>query len=116
MALTLWGRTSSSNTQKVLWTLHEVGCRLLHPGQRPVNHLGVTFIPASARLGPSSELLGEREVFGVVGTAEYGELNPHQMIPTLRIENPPGARREPCASSPRHWRARRRLPHPWRSG
>ena len=86
MALTLWGRTSSSNTQKVLWTLHEVGCRLLHPGQRPVNHLGVTFIPASARLGPSSELLGEREVFGVVGTAEYGELNPHQMIPTLRVD------------------------------
>ena len=92
LGLTLWGRTSSSNTQKVLWTLHEAGCRLLQPGQRPANnHLAVSFISASARLGPSSELLGEREVFGVVGTAEYGELNPHQMIPTLRIENPPGS-------------------------
>lgn len=71
--LTVWGRTSSSNTQKVLWTLAEL-------------QLQYAFIPASARLGPSSELLGERQVFGVVGTPEYGELNPHQMIPTLRDE------------------------------
>ena len=55
--LTVWGRTSSSNTQKVMWMLAELG-------------LPYTLVPASARLGPTSELLGSTEVFGVVGTAE----------------------------------------------
>ena len=56
-ALTVWGRTSSSNTQKVLWTLGELD-------------LPHSFVLASARLGPSSELLGSGEVFGVVNTPE----------------------------------------------
>lgn len=56
-ALTVWGRTSSSNTQKVLWTLAELG-------------LPYTLVPASARLGPNSQLLGSGEVFGVVDTRE----------------------------------------------
>ena len=56
-ALTLWGRTSSSNTQKVLWTLAELD-------------LTYSLVHASARLGPNSELLGSTEVFGIVDTPE----------------------------------------------
>jgi hypothetical protein len=40
-----------------MWMLAELG-------------LPYTLVPASARLGPTSELLGSTEVFGVVGTAE----------------------------------------------
>ena len=69
--MTVWGRTSSSNTQKCLWCLAEL--KLPH-----------TLVLASARLGPTSELLGEGEPYGIVGTAEYAELCPHQMVPTLR--------------------------------
>ena len=69
--LTVWGRTSSSNTQKCLWCLAEL--KLPH-----------TLVLASARLGPTSELLGEGEPYGIVGTPEYAELCPHQMVPTLR--------------------------------
>ena len=56
--LTVWGRTSSSNTQKCLWCLAEL--KLPH-----------TLVLASARLGPTSELLGEGEPYGIVGTPEY---------------------------------------------
>ena len=73
--LTVWGRTSSSNTQKVLWILQEL--RLAHE-----------LVPASARLGATSEyLVGEHcnsPAFGVVDTAAYRQMNPHRMIPTLQ--------------------------------
>lgn len=72
--LHVFGRTSSSNTQKVLWFLHEVGLPF-----------ELTF--ASARLGPSSQYLcshtGERP-FGIVGTAEYAKLSPTSQIPVLQ--------------------------------
>ena len=73
--LTLWGRTSSSNTQKVLWVLKEL-------------NLDYKLIAASARLGPTSEFLDSGHVFGIVGTDEYAELNPHQLIPTLKDSSP----------------------------
>jgi glutathione S-transferase len=73
--LTLWGRSSSSNTQKVLWVLHELG-------------LPFHLVPASARLGGESEyLVGQHTAapaFGVVDTPEYAALNPHKAVPTLR--------------------------------
>jgi glutathione S-transferase len=70
--LTLWGRSSSSNTQKVTWLLHELD-------------LPYDFIAASARLGPSSQYLGEGQPFGWVGSAEFEALNPHHQIPTVRV-------------------------------
>mmetsp|Transcript_9828 Transcript_9828/g.16333 ORF Transcript_9828/g.16333 Transcript_9828/m.16333 type:complete len:264 (-) Transcript_9828:233-1024(-) len=71
MQLTIWGRSSSSNTQKVLWVLRELG-------------LGFKLIPASARLGSTSEFLGSGPAFGVVDTDEYAAMNPTRLIPTLK--------------------------------
>jgi glutathione S-transferase len=56
--LTLWGRASSSNVQKVIWALAEMG-------------LPYARIPAG---------LG----FGVVKTPEYRAMNPNGVVPTLR--------------------------------
>lgn len=70
----LFGRTSSSNTQKVLWALHELG-------------LGGKFelVPTSRRLGPSSEHLvrfSGAEPYGEpAGYAEHA--GPRRMIPVL---------------------------------
>eukprot|EP00933_Yihiella_yeosuensis_P022321 TRINITY_DN1756_c0_g1_i1.p1 TRINITY_DN1756_c0_g1~~TRINITY_DN1756_c0_g1_i1.p1 ORF type:complete len:264 (-),score=45.02 TRINITY_DN1756_c0_g1_i1:73-864(-) len=69
-----WGRTSSSNTQKVLWMLKEI--------QAPYE-----LIPASARLGANSQHLCEitgGKPFGVVDTPEYAQMCPTQKIPTLK--------------------------------
>jgi glutathione S-transferase len=56
--ITLWGRASSSNVQKVMWTLAELG--LAHER-----------IPAGLS-------------FGVVKTPDYAALNPNAVVPTLR--------------------------------
>ena len=67
----VWGRTSSSNTQKVLWMLKELA-------------LPLELVPASARLGPGSEqIVTYDKAFGVVLSPEYAEMNPHRRIPTL---------------------------------
>jgi glutathione S-transferase len=71
--MTVYGRTSSSNTQKVLWALQHVG-------------VGFNLINASARVGNGSNFLTEHTggtPFGVVGTDAYGQLNPHHQIPTI---------------------------------
>jgi len=69
---TVWGRSSSSNTQKVLWVLREL-------------NLDYKFIGASARLGPTSQFLNSGgPVFGIVDTDEYAGMNPHRLIPTLK--------------------------------
>ena len=73
--LTLWGRPSSSNTQKVLWMLTEL-------------KVPFEFRAASGRIGPNSELLCSHDdpgakPFGVVDTAAYGDMNPHRRIPTI---------------------------------
>lgn len=74
--LTVYGRTSSSNTQKVLFALELIGA-------------SYDLVPASARIGPSqrylTSLTGEQP-YGVVGTEGYAALNPHHAIPTLITE------------------------------
>ena len=54
----VWGRRSSSNVQKVLWVLEEMG----------VDH----------------EQVDAGRSFGVVGTADYRALNPNGTVPTLQ--------------------------------
>ena len=73
--LTVWGRSSSSNTQKVLWVLKEL-------------NLDFKLIAASARLGPTSQFLESGPVYGLVDTDEYAEMNPHRLIPTLEHRDP----------------------------
>lgn len=59
--MTLWGRKSSINVQKVLWTLAELGF-----------HENVDFKQIDAGLH-----------FGVNKTPEYLKLNPNGLVPTL---------------------------------
>ena len=53
--LKLWGRQSSGRTQKVLWTLAEIG-------------LEFEFILASAEMGPAGHVSKGNKPFGVVDT------------------------------------------------
>ncbi|CAE8632132.1 unnamed protein product [Polarella glacialis] len=99
-ALRVYGRPSSSNTQKVLWLLHELQAvgPGPGPGRPPVPSFELTL--ASARLGHGSQLLvgsaveeggsaveeggnEKREPFGVVDTAWYSKLCPTRTIPCL---------------------------------
>jgi len=71
----VFGRPTSSNTQKVLWTLHELR-------SRPSFDL----ILASARMGAGSNLLCENsggKPYGVVDTDEYARMNPMRTVPCL---------------------------------
>lgn len=69
--IVVYGRTSSSNTQKVLWALHEA-------------ELAYTVQLASAVLGPESQqFAGDGQAFGVVDTPEYLAMNPTAKVPTL---------------------------------
>lgn len=58
MSLTLWGRLTSSNVQKVVWTLGEL--------ELPFEHIWV----GGAKKGTD--------------TAEYRSMNPNGLVPTLR--------------------------------
>lgn len=58
MAITLWGRASSANVQKVRWTLGELGLAHEH-------------IPLGGRFGGNA-------------TPEYLAMNPNGKVPTLR--------------------------------
>jgi len=58
MSITLWGRTTSANVQKVLWALGELGLSYEH-------------IPLGGRFG------GNRE-------PAYLAMNPHGLVPTLK--------------------------------
>lgn len=70
-SIVVYGRPSSTNTQKVLWTLHEAG-------------LAYTLHLASAILGPTSQqFAAEGQAFGVVDTSEYLAMNPTGKVPTL---------------------------------
>eukprot|EP01043_Picozoa_sp_COSAG02_P041150 COSAG02_NODE_3389_length_6827_cov_2.578627_1_plen_197_part_00 len=69
--IVVYGRTSSSNTQKVLWALHEA-------------ELAYTVQLASAVLGPESQqFAADGQAFGVVDTPEYLAMNPTAKVPTL---------------------------------
>jgi glutathione S-transferase len=68
--LRLWGRPSSARTQKVLWTLSEIG-------------LDFDFILASATMGQGGHVSKGNTPFGVVDTPEYRALNPNGRVPTI---------------------------------
>jgi glutathione S-transferase len=57
-AITLWGRKTSSNVQKVVWALAELGLDYEH-------------VPLGGR-------------FGGLDAPEYRQLNPNGLVPTLR--------------------------------
>ena len=57
--LKLWGRQSSGRTQKVLWTLAEIG-------------LEFEFILASAEMGPAGHVSKGNTPFGVTLYASFG--------------------------------------------
>src|SRR3954471_14693035 len=68
--LKLWGRPTSGRTQKVLWTLSEIG-------------LEFDFIMASGEMGPGGHVSKGNQPYGLVNTAEYRAKNPNGRIPTI---------------------------------
>ena len=66
----LWGRPSSGRTQKVLWTLAEIG-------------IDFEFILASAQMGPGGHVAKGNQPYGVVDTPEYRARKPNGRIPTI---------------------------------
>ena len=56
--LTIWGRTTSSNVQLVMWAVGELG--LAH------------------------ERIDAGHVYGGLDTEDYGAMNPNRLVPTLR--------------------------------
>jgi glutathione S-transferase len=68
--LKLWGRPTSGRTQKVLWTLAEIG-------------LDFDFIMASGTMGPQGHVSKGNKPYGVVDTPEYRALNPNGRVPTI---------------------------------
>ena len=68
--LKLWGRPTSGRTQKVLWTLEEIGLKF-------------DFIMASATMGPGGHVSKGNQPFGVVNTPEYRAKNPNGRVPTI---------------------------------
>lgn len=68
--LKLWGRPTSGRTQKVLWTLAEIGIEF-------------DFIMASAEMGPGGHVAKGNRPYGVVDTPEYRAKNPNGRIPTI---------------------------------
>lgn len=68
--LRLWGRPTSGRTQKVLWTLAEIG-------------LEFDFVMASGVMGPGGHVSKGNKPYGLVDTAEYRALNPNGRVPTI---------------------------------
>lgn len=68
--LKLWGRPTSGRTQKVLWTLAEIG-------------LQFDFILASATMGPGGHVSKGNKPFGLVDTPAYRARNPNGRVPTI---------------------------------
>ena len=68
--LKLWGRPTSGRTQKVLWTLEEIGLKF-------------EFVMASATMGPGGHVSKGNQPFGVVNTPEYRAKNPNGRVPTI---------------------------------
>lgn len=68
--LKLWGRPTSTNTQRVLWTLVEAG-------------VPYELTLASATLGPKGHVGKGHAPYGIVDTAAYRAINPNGTIPTI---------------------------------
>lgn len=71
--LKLWGRPTSGRTQKVLWTLAEIG-------------LPFEFVMASGTMGPGGHVSKGNRPYGVVDTPEYRSMNPNSRVPTIDDE------------------------------
>ena len=72
--LKLWGRPTSGRTQKVLWTLAEIG-------------MNFEFILASATMGPGGHVSKGNKPYGIVDTPEYRAMNPNGTVPTINDED-----------------------------
>ena len=70
MTLKIWGRPSSTHTQRVLWCCVEAGIEF-------------ELILASGTMGASGHVSGGGEAFGIVDTPEYLAMNPNGTIPTI---------------------------------
>lgn len=68
--LRLWGRPTSARTQKVLWTLAEIG-------------LDFELILASRTMGPGGHVSKGNKPYGIVDTPEYRAKNPNGRVPTI---------------------------------
>jgi glutathione S-transferase len=68
--LKLWGRPTSGRTQKVLWTLAEIG-------------LEFEFIMASGTMGPGGHVSKGNKPYGVVDSPQYRAMNPNGRVPTI---------------------------------
>lgn len=68
--LKVWGRPTSTNTQRVLWTLVEI-------------ELPYELILASATTGAQGYVWQGQAPFGIVDTAAYRAMNPNGTIPTI---------------------------------
>lgn len=66
----LWGRPTSSRTQRVLWALTEIG-------------LDFDFVLASGTMGAAGSVYKGGRPYGIVDTAEYRAMNPNGKIPTI---------------------------------
>lgn len=71
--LKLWGRPTSGRTQKVLWTLAEIGMEF-------------ELILASATMGPGGHVSKGNEPYGIVDTPAYRQMNPNGTVPTIDDE------------------------------
>lgn len=71
--LKVWGRPTSTNTQRVLWTLAEAG-------------VPYELILASATTGVNGYVWQGQAPFGIVDTAAYRAMNPNGTIPTIDDE------------------------------
>jgi glutathione S-transferase len=70
MTLKLWGRPTSGRTQKVLWTLAEIG-------------LDFELILASGVMGPGGHISKGNDPYGIVDTPDYRAMNPNGRVPTI---------------------------------
>ena len=68
--LKLFGRPTSGRTQKVLWTLAEIG-------------LPFELVLASGVMGPGGHVSKGNAPFGLVDSREYRAMNPNGRVPTI---------------------------------
>jgi len=66
----LWGRPTSTRTQRVLWALTEIG-------------LDFDFVLASGTMGAAGSVYKGNKAYGIVDTPEYRAMNPMGKIPTI---------------------------------
>lgn len=66
----IWGRPTSTCSERVLWALEEAGCPY-------------ELVLASNFMGPAGPVAQGNAPFGIVDTPEYLALNPNGTIPTI---------------------------------